>query len=141
MLISGAIGLLVFVTFPVAPPRLADSGMLDTVTLHSHSYRVLQPSAFTNQYAAMPSLHVGWNLLIGIMLVRAGASTVARVFGVLSPVAMALAVVLTANHYLLDVLAGVVFALIGLMLARRLARTVAPSRPSTTTSAGSDGGD
>ena len=39
------------------------------MTLHSHSYRVLQPPGLVNKYAAMPSLHVGWNLLAGICLV------------------------------------------------------------------------
>jgi hypothetical protein len=60
MAVSGAMGLCVYVTYPVAPPRLAGLGMTDTVTDQSYAYRVLQPPAFANQYAAMPSLHVGW---------------------------------------------------------------------------------
>ena len=67
--ISGTIGIIIFVLFPVAPPRLADVGVVDTVTMYSHSYRVLQPPAFVNQYAAVPSLHFGWDLLIGIALI------------------------------------------------------------------------
>lgn len=43
MFISGAIGLVIFWRCPVAPPRLADIGLVDTVTLYSHAYRVLQP--------------------------------------------------------------------------------------------------
>ena len=66
MLISGGIGLMIFASFPVAPPRLAGLGLIDTVTEHSSAYRVLQPPAFVNQYAAMPSLHVGWDLLMGL---------------------------------------------------------------------------
>jgi hypothetical protein len=69
MLLSGAVGMLVFAVLPVAPPRLLDEGevavMVDTVLEHSRAYRVLQPPAFTNQYAAVPSLHVGWDLLAG----------------------------------------------------------------------------
>src|SRR5688500_10689032 len=42
MMLSGAIGMVVFALFPVAPPRLAGIGMADTVTLTSDSYRVLQ---------------------------------------------------------------------------------------------------
>lgn len=106
MLVSGAIGLVVFISFPVAPPRLAGLGMVDTVTQQSDAYRVLQPAMFTNQYAAMPSLHVGWDLLIGMAIVLAARHTLVRAIGVLMPVAMATAVVLTANHYLIDAVVG-----------------------------------
>lgn len=118
LLISGAIGLVFFVLFPVAPPRfLADHGFIDTVTLHTNAYRVLQPPAFTNQYAAVPSLHVGWNLLMGIAIVRHTSNRWARWFGYLMPVVMWLATVATANHYLIDGIAGSAVALIGLALA------------------------
>src|SRR4051812_41180 len=52
--VSGAIGIVIFVLYPVAPPRLAGVGLADTITLHSDSSRVLQPPAFVNQYAAVP---------------------------------------------------------------------------------------
>ncbi len=106
MLISGAVGLVVFISFPVAPPRLADLGMIDTVTEGSHAYRVLQPAMFTNQYAAMPSLHVGWDLLIGLAIFVAARHTLVRAIGVAMPIAMATAVVLTANHYIIDAVVG-----------------------------------
>ncbi|MGI9596444.1 MAG: phosphatase PAP2 family protein, partial [Acidimicrobiales bacterium] len=114
---SGAIGLAIFVTYPVAPPRLLPTGFVDTVTELSTSYRVLQPPSLVNKYAALPSLHVGWNLLIGMAVFRAGANRFARVFGVLSPTAMVAAVVLTGNHYLVDAILGAVVALAGLALA------------------------
>ena len=60
----------------------------------------------SNQYAAMPSLHVGWNLIVGIAVYRVATRRPARLFGVLSPVLMSLAVVVTANHYVVDALAG-----------------------------------
>jgi membrane-associated phospholipid phosphatase len=106
MMLSGAVGMVIFATFPVAPPRLADLGMADTVTLTSHAYRVLQPHMFTNQFAAMPSLHAGWNLLIGLAIVTAARRPLMRLVGVLLPMAMVAAVVLTANHYIVDVLVG-----------------------------------
>ncbi len=115
ILISGAIGLVIFALFPVAPPRfMTDWGFVDTVTQRSHSYRVLQPPSLTNPYAAMPSLHLGWNLLIGIALFRHGARRLVKLAGVLLPVAMYLSIVLTANHYLLDGLGGAALALTGL---------------------------
>jgi hypothetical protein len=113
--ISGAVGIVIFVLFPVAPPRLmADIGVVDTVTEHSRAYRVLQPPAFVNQYAAVPSLHFGWDLLIGIALVWHARWLPVRIFGVIVPFLMLSAIVLTANHYIFDAMAGGVVALAGL---------------------------
>jgi hypothetical protein len=114
LFISGAIGFVFFALFPVAPPRLLDLGLVDTVTEQSHAYRALQPPGLTNQYAAFPSLHAGWNLLVGIVLFRTSANLALRAFGVVSPLAMAVAVVATANHYVVDVAAGYVVVLVGL---------------------------
>ena len=114
---SGLIGFLLFALFPVAPPRLLDLGLVDTVTERSDAYRALQPPGLTNQYAAFPSLHVGWNLLVGIVVVMAVASILVRAVAVVLPGAMALAVVVTANHFVIDVAAGVVVVLIGLTVA------------------------
>lgn len=116
MFVSGAIGLVIFSVFPVAPPRLIGQGFLDTVTEFSLSYRLLQPPQLVNQYAAVPSLHVGWNLLVGIALFRAMPSL--RVLAYLAPIAMTVAVVLTGNHYIVDAVAGAALALVGLLAAR-----------------------
>jgi PAP2 superfamily len=118
MFASGLIGFLLFALFPVAPPRLlAGGGFVDTVTERSDAYRALQPPGLTNQYAAFPSLHAGWNLLVGIVLALAVTSLVVRVVALAMPVAMALAVVATANHFVIDVAGGSVVVLIGLALA------------------------
>ena len=122
MMISGGLGLLVYTTYPVAPPRLAGLGMVDTVSERSQAYRVLQPPQFVNQYAAMPSLHVGWDLLVGLAILAAATATWLRLVGALMPALMALATVATANHYVLDAVAGVLFALAGLAGALWLER-------------------
>lgn len=123
MIASGLIGMVIFASFPVAPPRLLpDDEYVDTVSTWSHSYRVLQPPAFVNQYAAMPSLHVGWNLLVGLVVWRATTRCMLRCLALASPCLMAWAVVATANHYVLDVLAGALVALIGYVVALRCAR-------------------
>lgn len=116
-LISGGIGLIVFATYPVAPPRLLDIGLVDTVTEQSRVYRVLQPPALVNQYAAIPSLHFGWNLLIGIVLVWVARAPAARVFGLVMPPLMFLSIVMTANHFVIDGILGAAVALLGLGLA------------------------
>ncbi|MEI8406647.1 MULTISPECIES: phosphatase PAP2 family protein [unclassified Kribbella] len=121
ILISGAVGLLIFALFPVAPPRfLTGYGFVDTVTEQTSAYRVLQPPAFVNQYAAVPSLHFGWNLLMGIAWASLAGHWIARLFGWLMPPAMLASIVLTANHYLLDGLAGGAIALLALLAATHL---------------------
>ncbi len=120
MFLSGAVGLVIFATFAVAPPRLLDVGLTDTVAVHSTSYRVLQPPALVNKYAAMPSLHVGWNLLVGVTLFRVARRWPLRVFAVASPVLMAVAVVVTANHFVLDGVAGAALSLAGLWASYRV---------------------
>lgn len=124
--ISGAIGLVIFATFPVAPPRFDILDIVNTVTERSTSYRTFQPPGLINRYAAVPSLHFGWNLLVGIVVWRVSRQPVLRALAVLMVVAMGWAVVVTANHYLLDVVAGAVVALAGLagaLLLPRVRRT------------------
>jgi membrane-associated phospholipid phosphatase len=70
-----------------------------------------------NPYAAMPSLHVGWSLLAGGALLVSARHWWLKATGVALPVLMTLTVLVTANHYLLDVLAGVAVALVALALA------------------------
>lgn len=123
MFVSGAVGLVIFVLYPVAPPRLLDAGFVDTVTDLSTSYRVLQPPSLVNKYAAMPSLHVGWNLLVGITLWRTSRRWSIRAAAVAGPTLMSLAVVATANHYLIDGIVGSLVAVFGLFVAERIIPT------------------
>ncbi len=114
LLLSGAVGLVIFTLYSMAPPRFMDAyGFVDTITLHSNSYRVLQPPSLVNQYAAMPSLHCGWDLLMGIAIARHAPRRL-RWIGRILPVVMVSAVVLTTNHYILD--AGMGMLLVGASL-------------------------
>jgi hypothetical protein len=70
----------------------------------------------------MPSLHFGWDLLIGIALVRHGRFMPIRILGVVMPIAMFFAVVATANHFILDPIVGGVVVLVCLLLAELLER-------------------
>jgi hypothetical protein len=117
-LISGAIGMVIFALYPVAPPRLMpDLEFVDTVTQQSRSYRVFQPPALTNPYAAMPSLHFGWNLLMGVAVVRQSRTIRAKALGALMPCAMFASIVLTGNHYILDGIVGGVIVVVALLLS------------------------
>ncbi|MDA0352064.1 MAG: phosphatase PAP2 family protein [Chloroflexi bacterium] len=119
MLISGAVGIVIFMLFPTAPPRLANPELIDTVVERTDAYRVMQPPQLTNQFAAVPSLHLGWNLLMGIALVREAKRQWMQMFGWLMPPVMFAATIITANHYLLDAVAGAVVVLVALGIVER----------------------
>lgn len=112
LFLSGAVGLIIFALFPVAPPRFI-AGFEDTVANLSTSYKYLQPPSIINKYAALPSFHVGWNLLAGLILFRATRFWLVRAFAILSPSLMTMAVVFTANHWVIDALVGGAIALLG----------------------------
>ena len=120
-LLSGLAGLAIFALFPVAPPRLTDLPLVDTVTREAEGYRQIVPPELVNQYAAMPSFHAGWNVLLGIVVFRATRNPALRALAVAGPIAMVFAVIATANHFVVDVVAGVAIVLAG-MLVLRLAR-------------------
>ena len=117
-MLTGLAGLAVFALFPVAPPRLLATPLVDTVTLRSPGYRLLRRPSLMNEYAAMPSFHAGWNLLGGIVVFGATRNVAARAFAVVMPVAMAFSVVATANHFVIDVVAGSAIALAALPVLR-----------------------
>lgn len=112
MFVSGAIGLVIFVSYPVAPPRLL-ADFVDTVTEQSNAYRVLQPPGLVNKYAAMPSLHFGWNLLVGLVVYRVASTRLAEFYAIAGPISMGAAVVLTANHFVIDAIVGGMVAMVG----------------------------
>jgi membrane-associated phospholipid phosphatase len=118
LLISAVIGLLVYEFFPVAPPRLLPEwGFVDTVALLNPENYNLQPGFLVNHYAAVPSLHVGWALLVGIALFDVDHRVPVRVFAVLLPLAMFFSVVLTANHFIFDIIVGAVIVLAAIAVA------------------------
>jgi hypothetical protein len=132
MIFSGAVGIVCFLVFPVAPPRfLRGFGFIDTIEMHSRTYRVFAPRALTDFFASMPSLHVGWNTLMGIALVREATRPWVRAFGVLMPIAMFCAVVLTGNHYIVDGIAGVILVVIGLMVSASYPLLASMRRPTS----------
>jgi len=118
-LISGAIGLIVYALFPVTPPRLMpeEFGFTDTVFSQYGVSRVANPWFLRNEYAAVPSLHFGWNLLAAVALWLASRGVAIRSFAVLMPLATLAAIVLTANHYILDAVAGLLAVAVGMAIA------------------------
>lgn len=115
--LSGALGLLIFVFYPVAPPRFLD-GFVDTIDTADRSYVIAHPSLIINRFAALPSFHVGWVTLACVMIAMTITHRPARVLLALPPTIMATAVVVTGNHFLIDAIAGIALSLLGLAVAQ-----------------------
>lgn len=118
LLASGALSLVVFALYPLAPPRfLPDHGFVDTIAAHSEGYREFNASALVNEYAAMPSLHFGWVLLASIAIGLVVRSRWLRLGAATLPVLMLASIVLTGNHYVVDAIVGGAVVLAGLGIA------------------------
>ncbi|MBI2724193.1 MAG: phosphatase PAP2 family protein [Chloroflexi bacterium] len=122
ILLSGAIALVIYNFFPVMPPRLLPTGeFVGTIEKYNQlSYQAQSLKAFVNPYAAVPSLHFGWAMIIGGALVVSVRNPLVRLFGLFLPWAQFAAIVFTANHYIVDAVAGMVVGLAGLALAAAL---------------------
>lgn len=147
LMISTLLGLVGFALVPTCPPRLLDAshGFVDTMARYSdYGWWGAEASAprglgsFTNQFAAMPSLHVGWALWCGVMLWRYGRHPLLRALGAAYPVLTTIVVMGTANHYFLDAVAGAAVMGAGYLAARALPGVSGRSAtgPRTTRTAG-----
>lgn len=108
-LVANGIALVVFMVFPVAPPRIAGTrdGLVDT--LHQVSDVDLHGgllSGLFNPYAAVPSMHFGYSALIGVTLFVLLRPWPLRALALAYPVVVFLTIVGTANHYVIDAVAG-----------------------------------
>lgn len=110
-----AAALVVHLAFPLAPPRmLAEAGLVDTARVYGPSvYGPPQTDHLSNQFAAMPSLHFGWALMVAVGLIAATRSRL-RWLWLLHPLLTLVVIMGTANHYWLDAL--VAATLLGLAL-------------------------
>ena len=123
-LASGAIAVLIYWLLPVAPPRLLpDAGLIDTMAVYDRvGYNAQEARAFVNQYAAVPSLHFGWSLLLGLVVARVGRHPLTWCLGVAWPIAMFFAIIMTGNHFVLDAVAGGIVSFAGLGIAFAIER-------------------
>ncbi|MGY0486809.1 bifunctional glycosyltransferase 87/phosphatase PAP2 family protein [Streptomyces sp. WG-D5] len=100
-----------FWLYPLAPPRLMPTlGFIDTVhgvqDFSQPDYGTL--TAVTNQYAAMPSLHFGWSLWCGLVVVALAPKWWMKGLGLVHPLCTVAAIVATGNHWVLDAVGGAV---------------------------------
>ncbi|WP_371797328.1 bifunctional glycosyltransferase 87/phosphatase PAP2 family protein [Streptomyces sp. NBC_01718] len=118
------VALLGFWLYPLAPPRLMPGlGFIDTVhgvqDFAKPDYGTL--TSMTNQYAAMPSLHFGWSLWCGVMIVMLAPKLWMKALGLLHPLFTVSAIVATANHWVLDAVGGALVIGLGFVLTHVLA--------------------
>jgi hypothetical protein len=119
MIAATGMALTLYVVFPVAPPRLASLGFVDTV---SHNTKVNLSSdllgSLYNPFAAVPSLHFGYALLVGVTLAAVARRPFVRVLGAIYPALMLFIIVATGNHFFFDAAAGGVAIGAGYLIAR-----------------------
>lgn len=115
------VALLGYFFFPLAPPRLMNGGrFVDTVLVH-HTWGSMASGNLkhmSNQYAAMPSMHIGWSLWCGLTIFAVASAPWARILGLLYPTATLVVIVSTANHFWLDALGGMLCLAFGYTVSR-----------------------
>jgi len=122
----------VFALFPVAPPRLADIGIADTVSRQASVELTGRSTIFYNELAAVPSLHVGFAVAVGLALARVVEPRWAKGLALLWGPLVSLSVVATGNHYLFDIAAGLAVTALGYAVGRsRIPRLAWPRATST----------
>ncbi|MEV6568218.1 phosphatase PAP2 family protein [Streptomyces kronopolitis] len=115
------VALLGYYFFPLAPPRLmAGGGFVDTLIVHGTwgSMASGNLASMSNQYAAMPSMHIGWSLWCGLTIALLAKPLWARILGLCYPALTLLVIVSTANHFWLDAVGGILCLTFGFGLAR-----------------------
>jgi hypothetical protein len=126
LMIAMGLALIGYVVFPTAPPRfLPEWGFVDTVdsvTGVNVSGSSASVSSLVNIYAAVPSMHVAFAIVIGWPLARLVRSAAARVAWIIYPFLMTFVIVITANHFIADALLGAMTAGASAYGARWLAR-------------------
>ncbi|MFE0512569.1 phosphatase PAP2 family protein [Streptomyces sp. NPDC058964] len=114
------VALVGYYLYPLAPPRLMNGGhFVDTVMLH-HTWGSMASGDLkhmSNQYAAMPSMHIGWSLWCGLTIFALARAPWVRVLGLLYPATTLLVIVATANHFWLDAVGGVLCLAFGFTVA------------------------
>ena len=148
--VTTAVALLGYFFYPLAPPRLmTGADFIDTVTAH-HTWGSMASgnlAQMSNQYAAMPSMHIGWSLWCGVTIAFLARRRWVKVLGLLYPLVTLVVIVATANHFFMDALAGAVCTGFGLLVSRicygrwAFAFPRIPEAPTSPAAVGDDGTD
>jgi hypothetical protein len=124
ILATWLLSLPIYAAFPVAPPRLADVGLVDTITQQTgFALDSKLTTSFYNELAAVPSLHVGFAVAIGIALAAAVGNRWLKALLLMWGPIIGLAVVATGNHFVFDIVAGVLVSAAGYGVGTLVARS------------------
>ncbi|MEV6402597.1 phosphatase PAP2 family protein [Streptomyces bobili] len=116
-----AVALAGYYLYPLAPPRLMNGNdFIDTVVVHQTwgSMASGDLKNMSNQYAAMPSMHIGWSLWCGLTIFTLAKLPWVRILGLLYPTATLIVIVATANHFWLDAVGGMICLAFGYTVTR-----------------------
>lgn len=129
MLISGGMALVLYWAYPVAPPRfLLEWGFVDTLEVFDNlSYQAQSMQPFVNPFAAVPSLHVGWSLLLAAGVFVSTRNLILRLAAIVVFVLQSVSVVGTGNHYIFDGVVGLIVCVVALGVAVWLQRRGYPA--------------
>jgi len=123
VLATWVISIPVYALFPVAPPRLADTGLVDTISSQTgFAMDSSLTTSFYNELAAVPSLHVGFAVAVGMAVAAAVRHPVLKALALMWGPVIGLAVVATGNHFVFDIAAGVVASALGYLAGAVAAR-------------------
>jgi hypothetical protein len=117
------LGLIGFYFYALAPPRLAfPHYFIDTVVVHHTwgSWGTSGMDSVSNQYAAMPSLHIGWSTWCALTVFMLAKNKWVKWGALLYPVFTFTVIIATANHFVLDAIGGLITITIGFGLQRLL---------------------
>jgi membrane-associated phospholipid phosphatase len=127
-LVAMALALVGYTLFPTAPPRLLpELGFVDTITDFSQvNHDSALVKIFVNPYAAVPSMHIAFALMIAIPAMRISRHVASKVAWALYPLLVLFVVIVTANHFWLDAAAGALVAALAALAAHRLLGAYGP---------------
>ncbi len=116
-----------YVLYPTAPPRmLPELGFADSVSDFTGVSSDASVNALFNPYAAVPSMHVGFALMLSVPMIRMARRTWAKALWALYAPVVTLVVVVTANHWVLDAVAGAAVAAVSALAAQTVFARVRP---------------
>jgi PAP2 superfamily len=128
LLLASGLALVGYLVYPTAPPRLAGIGIADTVSNGHVDLNHGLVSSLYNPYAAVPSMHIGYAMIVAASLLRYGRGRLIRGLGALYPPFVLLVIVATGNHFFFDAAGGAIVAGLAAAAAALLTRRAATAR-------------
>ena len=127
-MVAMAIALIGYLTFPTAPPRfLPELGFVDTIAYYANvSHDSALVSLFINPYAAVPSMHVAFALMLAVPAITLVRRRVFKVMWALYPALITMVVIVTGNHWWFDAAVGALVAGAAAVIARTVLSRVRP---------------